>query len=39
MEAAIRAQEEETRAKQIANEKAELELIKEQRKLQVEVTD
>jgi hypothetical protein len=39
MEAAIRAQEEETRAKQIANEKAELELIKERRKFQEEVTD
>lgn len=39
MEAAIKAQEEETRAKQIANEKAELELIKERRKLQEEGTD
>lgn len=39
IEAAIKAQEEETRAKQIANEKAELELIKERRKLQEETTD
>lgn len=39
MEAAIRAQEEETRAKQLANEKAELELIKERRRMQEEATD
>jgi len=39
MEAAVKAQEEETRAKQIAIEKAELELIKERRKLQEEETD
>jgi hypothetical protein len=39
MEVAIKAQEEETHAKQIANEKAELELIKERRKLQEETTN